>query len=250
MPEPGDESADGADGADDEPERDRPSRRTLALIVFPILVVRVIGNLGNAFHPTLLNEHPMWLVAMEPRNRYLLLVAEKGVDFVPFILLATIRRLSSDPFYYLLGALYGKAGIRWVEHRLGDSGTIIKPIEKGFAKAGPVFVFLLPGAIVCALAGATGMSLPVFIALNVLGTVSMVTAMYYGADLISGPLSAINGFYGDYGKWLTIASVVITAFFFLGQSRKRDTFQSLDEIERELEQGAAAEKSPPPVDPS
>ena len=79
-----------------------PRRRTLTLIVVPILAVVVVGNLGNLFHAPLLRDHPLWLVAMEPRNRFLLLVAEK-VSFWPYLAVATVRRLISDPLFYLLG---------------------------------------------------------------------------------------------------------------------------------------------------
>ena len=74
------------------------------LIVVPILAVVALGTLGNALHAPLLKEHPLWLVAMEPRNRFLLLVAEK-VSFWPFLVVATVRRLASDPLFYLLGHL-------------------------------------------------------------------------------------------------------------------------------------------------
>lgn len=225
---------------DEQPEepKPKPSRQKLALIIGPILAVLVVGNLGNAFHPTLLNEHPLWLIAAEPRNRYLLLVANKGVDYLPFVLIATVRRLASDPFFYLLGSLYGKAGIRWVENRMGEGGdSLIRPIEKGFSKASWAFVFFLPGAIVCALAGSVGMRLATFVGLNVAGTVTIVTVMYHFADVIEGPLGAVNRFYGRYGLWLTAVSFAFTFIYFGLQSRKRDTFQSLDEIERELEEG-------------
>ncbi|MGH9165686.1 MAG: hypothetical protein ACRDZW_09270, partial [Acidimicrobiales bacterium] len=73
--------------------RPPPSRRTLALIVVPIVALIVVGNIGNAIHPTLVNDHPLLLVGLEPRNRFLLLVASK-VDFVPFLVVATLRRLA------------------------------------------------------------------------------------------------------------------------------------------------------------
>lgn len=222
-----------------ESERSRPSRRTLVAILIPIGIVYVTAIIGNAIHPRLLNDHPLWLVAMEPRTRYLLLVAAKDVDFIPFFVIATARRLLSDPLYYLLGVLYGKAGIRWIENRLGEGGAIIGPIQRGFSKAAPVFVFLLPGPLVCALAGSTGMNVLLFFALNIAGTISAVYVSYHFAGVVEGPLDAINNFYGRYGKWLTIASVAITILWFANQRRQgKGDFQSLDEIERELEGGS------------
>ena len=216
-------------------DRPPPSRRTLALIVAPILVVVVVGTVGNAIHPTLVNNHPLWLVAMEPRNRYLLLVAEK-VSFVPFLVVATVRRLVSDPLFYLLGYFYGERGVRWMERRMGEGGSMVRALEAGFAKAAPVIVFLFPGAIVCVLAGATGMSPVLFLLLNLAGTVTMVTFLYHFAEFVEGPLGAVNRFYGNNGVTLTVISVLVTIWWVWDQRRKgRSEIQSISTIEHELE---------------
>lgn len=219
-------------------ERPAPSRRTLVLIVGPILAVVVVGTLGNMFHPQLLKDHPLWLVAMEPRNRFLLLVAAK-VDFIPFLVVATIRRLISDPLFFFLGALYGDAGVRWVERRLGDGVGIVRTIERGFSKAAPVMVLLFPGAIVCVLAGATGMRLMTFLLLNVAGTVAAVTVLYRFAEVFDGPLGAVNRFYGNNSKVLTALSIVVTVLWLWNQRRRgKSELTSISGIEKELGEAA------------
>lgn len=220
------------------PDRARPSRRTLTLIVGPILAVVAVGTLGNMLHPTLLRDHPLWLVAMEPRNRFLLLVAAK-VDFVPFLVVATVRRLVSDPLFFLLGALYGDAGVRWIEGRLGDDVGIVRAIERGFSKAAPVMVFLFPGAVVCVLAGATGMRPIVFLALNLAGTVTVVTLLYQFAEVFDGPLGAVNRFYGSNTKLLTALSIMAVVVWLWGQRRRgRSDLRSISTIEKELDDAA------------
>ena len=220
------------------PERPRPSRRTLALILGPIIAVVIIGTLGNMFHPRLLRDHPLLLVAMEPRNRYLLLVAEK-VDFVPYLLVATVRRLFSDPLFYLVGYLYGDSGVRWIERRLGDDVGIVRAMERGFRKAAPVMVFLFPGAIVCVLAGATGMSPVLFLAANVVGTVTVVTLLYRFAEFFDGPLGAVNRFYANNTKLLTVISIAATLFWLWDQRRRgKSELKSISTMEKELEEAA------------
>ena len=217
------------------PEGLPPGRRTLALLVGPILAVVVVGTLGNMFHPALLRDHPLWLVAMEPRNRFLLLVAAQ-VDFVPFLVVATFRRLISDPLFFALGHLYGETGVRWMERRMGDDVGIVRAIERGFAKAAPAMVFLFPGALVCVLAGATRMSPAVFLTLNLLGTIAVVTVLYQFAEVFDGPLGAVNRFYGNNTKLLTVVSIVAVAVWLWDQHRRgRSGLQSIDAIERELE---------------
>jgi membrane protein DedA with SNARE-associated domain len=215
--------------------RPSPSRRTLALLVGPIIAVVTVGTLGNAFHAPLLRDHPLLLVAMEPRLRYLLLVAEK-LPLLPFLLVATLRRLSSDPCFYLIGHFYGDRGVRWIERKMGESGGLLRAIERWFPKLAPGLVFVFPGALVCVLAGATGMSFPVFLALNVLGTVTVVTVIYNFAELVDGPIGAVNRFYSNNTVTITVISVLLTAYWLWDQRRRgRSEIESISTIEKELE---------------
>ena len=214
--------------------RPPPSRRTLSFIVVPIIAIIVVGTVGNAIHPSLVNSHPLWLVAMEPRNRFLLLVASK-VDFVPFLAVAVIRRMASDPLFYLLGYLYGDAGVRWMERRMGDEVGMVRAMERWFTKAGPVLVFLFPGLFACVLAGATRMRPAVFMALNLTGTVTVVTLLYHFAGFFDGPLGAVNRFYGNNGRTLTILSIAFTVLWLVNQRRRgKSEIQSVSTMEREL----------------
>lgn len=214
--------------------RPPPSRRTLTLIVAPIIAVVVVGNLGNLFHAPLLKDHPMWLVAMEPRNRFLLLVADK-VSFWPYLVVATARRLVSDPLFYLLGYLYGDRAVRWMERKMGEGGGVVRAIERAFTKAAPVMVFILPGLPVCVLAGATGMNPIVFLVLNVVGTITMVTILYQLAEVLDGPLGAINGFYSDHTLTIFIVTFVLLGLYLVSQQLQgKCDIQSVSKMEAEL----------------
>lgn len=224
--------------ATDEPSpRPKPSRRTLALIVTPLIVLYVAAVVGNALTPTLVAKHPLLLVFLEPRNRNLILVSQK-VDQVPFMLVGFFRRVLADPLYYLLGYLYGDAAVRWAEKRMGEAGSLVRGLEKAFAKAGPVVVFVSPGALVCVLAGACRMRPLLFAAMNVLGTVAILFALYAFGDVFEGPVSALNRFISHNFKWLTIMSVVLTAWWLWDQRRKGTSeLESVSEIAKELEDG-------------
>lgn len=223
-----------------EPDRPRPSRRTLTLIVTPIVIVVAFGYAGQAFFPTLLDRHPLALVAMEPRNRNIILVAGE-VAFWPLLIVATLRRLATDPLFYLLGRLYGDAGVRWAEKKLGDAGVIVTTLERWFAKAGPLLVMLAPGLYVCVLAGAAGMHPVLFFALNILGTVAMVSLMYWFSDRIDPVISPVTEFIQRYALPLTVVSFALTAVWLMDQRRRgRSELETVDEFEAELE--AAAEE--------
>jgi membrane protein DedA with SNARE-associated domain len=204
------------------------------MIVTPIIVLISIGTVANAIHPTLVKNHPLLLVALEPRNRWVILVAEK-VSFWPLLIWGTVRRLASDPMFFLLGYFYGDGAVAWAERRFDGGTGVIRGIEKVFQKAGPVLVFLFPGALVCVLAGATGMHPVVFLLLNVVGTIVTVTVLYHFASVVSGPVDAINDFYSNNFKWLTALSVVLTALYVWNQWRQGKTeIQSLTKLEDEL----------------
>ena len=204
------------------------------MIVTPIIVLVSIGTIANAIHPTLVKNHPLLLVALEPRNRWIILVAEK-VSFWPLLIFGTLRRLASDPLFFLLGHLYGDGAVRWAERKFDFGTGTIEKIEKIFQKAGPVLVFLAPGALVCVLAGATGMSPVLFFVLNVVGTIVIVTVLFHFASVVEGPVDAINGFYGDNFKWLTVVTVVLTVLYIWNQWRQgKSEIQSLTRLEEEL----------------
>lgn len=222
------------------PARPAPSRKTLTLIVAPIIVIFVVGTIGNLIHPTLLVNAPLLLVAMEPRFRYMLLVAPR-VDLLPFMVLVLIRRLFADPFLFALGRLYGDSGVRWMERQLQDTIGWVRKVERGFGKAAWIFVLLWPGLVVCTLAGATGMRFGVFIALNIIGTVGTTYLAYAASDFVSTPINWINNFYSGNQKILLIISVLSFGLMFVTRRMQgKGEPLSVKEVEKVLNEEAAA----------
>lgn len=221
------------------PARPAPSRKTLTLIVAPIIVIFIIGTIGNMIHPTLLVNAPLLLVAMEPRFRYMLLVAPR-VDLLPFMVLVLIRRLFADPFLFALGRLYGDSGVRWMERQLQDTMGWVRKVERGFGKAAWLFVLLWPGLVVCTLAGATGMRFATFIVLNVVGTVVTSYLAYAASDLVSTPVNWINNLYSGNQKLFLIISVLSFGLMFLTRRMQgKGEPLSVKEVEKSLKEEGA-----------
>jgi membrane protein DedA with SNARE-associated domain len=183
-----------------------PSRRKLVLLISGITVVIVAGTIATIFTPALAAEHPLLLITLDARNRFLVLA--RRVDLVPFVVVGTLRRLTSDPLYWLLGYWYGDRAIRWLEKK-GGGGELVVWTERLFAKAAYPMVFLFPGAVVCALAGATGMPFAAFLAVNVAGTITAVIAVRLSSGLVAGPVDSILGFFGDHLVAVTIGWAVL-----------------------------------------
>jgi membrane protein DedA with SNARE-associated domain len=227
------------------PGRANPSRRTLALLIAPIIVLVIGGYVANAIWPTLLREHPLILIALDPRNRWLVLVSNK-VGTVPFMLVGFFRRVASDPLFFTLGYLYGDRAVRWVEKRFAPDTGLVPWLERNFNKFAPALVFFFPGALVCVLAGAMGMNPLLFGVLNVAGTLGILIVLLQFGDVFSGPVSSVTGFFDRNFKVFTAISILATIYYFWDQRRRgKSDVMSLAEAEHELEgdEGEAAEPS-------
>jgi membrane protein DedA with SNARE-associated domain len=206
-----------------------PRRRAL-LVGVPIVVLSIAGLAAGALTPVLLRDDPLLLLVLESRNRYLLLAGPR-VDVVPFVVVGVLRRFASDPFFYLAGRWFGDRAVGWVERQLGG-GASVRRVEALFARVAGLLVFLFPGALVCALAGATGMRPRRFVALNLLGSFATVVVLRLVVDAAAGPLAAIIEFNDRNALWLTALFVVATAVWVAVQSRQgRSPFGGgLDEL--------------------
>jgi membrane protein DedA with SNARE-associated domain len=186
------------------PPRRRLSRRTLLLVVGPIVALTIVGTIATALTPALAATHPLLLIVLEARNRNLILARE--VDVLPFILIATLRRTLTDPLYFLLGRHYGDGAVRWLEVKAG-MGSYARVMERVFRRASLPAVFLFPGAVVCALAGVVGMRFPLFMAVNLAGTLCAVVGLKLFGDAIASPVEAVVGFFGRHLVASTAVSV-------------------------------------------
>ncbi len=217
----------------EEQARPKPSRRTLILLVAPIIVITSMGVVATAFTPALAARHPLLLITLDARNRFLVLARE--VDIVPFVIVAVLRRSFSDPLFYLLGRFYGEGALRWLQKK-GGFGDLVVVTEKLFKRAAYPMVFFFPGAIVCALAGQTGMSPVGFVATNVAGTLAAVIAVRRFSDAISSPVEALLGFF-DRNLVVTTTVTVTVVVLSLILNRYQG---KLDADLEELEAGAQA----------
>ncbi len=240
--EPGIDAEDEEGG---EPPRPKLSRKKLLLIVGPIVVLAIVGTVTTALTPALAARHPLLLILLEARNRNLILARE--VDFWPFLLVATFRRTLTDPLYFLLGRFYGDAAVRWLEVKAG-LGSYARMMERIFQKAGYFAVFFFPGAIVCALAGVTGMRFVVFVVLNVAGTIAAVVALKMFGDAVASPVEALVAFFDRNLVTTTAVSIVLVALSVWAgrvEGRMKMSMEDIDDLEREVEADESGEARKP-----
>jgi membrane protein DedA with SNARE-associated domain len=203
--------------------------------VAPIVALIAVGTVANASTSWLAAHHPLALIALEARNRNLLLVANR-VDLLPFVLVGVARRMVSDPLFFLLGHLYGQDALRWAERRLGGGHRLVALTERGFRRASGVMVFLFPGALVCVLAGVSRMRPAVFGALNLAGTLCAVVVLRTFAGALEGPLDALLAWNERNVKWVTAALVAgVVAWLWWQHRRGTGDLRAVRELAEELD---------------
>lgn len=207
------------------------------MVITPIICFVIMAMIGDALTTTWADQHPLALLALNARNRVVLLVTNR-LDPVPYYVVGTLRLLASDPLFFLLGVLYGDAAVRWVERKSKTFGEQIRIYEKLFQKASYPLVFIAPNNFICIFAGAAGMSIPGFVIANVTGTVTRLYLLRVVGDVFSSPIDSVLDFFADYRLPLllvSIALVVLTVVFDRRQGKSE--IGALRELEQELETG-------------
>jgi len=224
-----------------EPAPAPPSRRRLYLLLGPIIALTALAYVGDFTWAALVEDHPLWLIALNTRKRYLALVVPH-TDALPYYLVGTLRQVISDPLYFLLGRWYGDAGVRWLERKMGEGGSTVQFLERGFAKASWPMVAVFPNALICMLAGASAMPVWLFLMLNVGGTfVSMVVLRVFG-DVFGSPLESVTEFASEYRlPIIALSGALVALNLALNKKKGTSDLESLSEIEKELEAEARRE---------
>ena len=217
----------------------RLSKRTLSLIIGVIIVLVVGGWVGDATAGYLVDHHPLWLIALNARNRNLVLVVNH-VDAAAYFVVGTLRLLLSDPLFYILGYFYGDAAIKWMERQAPTYGRMMRGAERWFGVAAYPLVFIAPNNYICLFAGAAGMSIPMFVALNVTGTIFRLWILQVIGNIFDKPIDSLIGFIQDYRVPLLVLSVVLVLFTIWNERRQGEgELEGLRHLEDELgtEQG-------------
>lgn len=215
-------------------------RRKLTLIVAPIAVLWVCNLIGWIIGPNFVDQNPMLLMALGPSNRNVVFTAHAVQDgkyaFAAYLAVGVVRLLGPDASFYALGRIYGDRAITWMERRTASLGTSMRWLERAFAKAGPVFVLIMPNNPVCLLAGAARMRVAWFATLNVVGTVGRMFVLYWVGERLTDPIDWLLGVIRDYRPYFLAVSVGSGVLLFFSEFRKGTTeVQQLQALEDDLE---------------
>jgi hypothetical protein len=161
---------------------------------------------GNALAPTLIKDAPLVLLVLAPKLRWLFLVANE-VDPLAYFLVPLLRAVAVLTVYYLLGHWFGDKSLRWLESRAGNALRPVLWVERNFHRARIPVTFAFPGNVSALLAGADGMSVPVFFGVALASVALRLWAVRALAEVLRGPLLDVVSWIGDNQLWLTVVSV-------------------------------------------
>jgi membrane protein DedA with SNARE-associated domain len=225
---------------DDAADQRRPSRRALSFVVVPLIAMVVMSNVGDALAPSLVDTHPAWLIALNARNRNLILVTNQ-LDALTYYGVGTARLLLSDPLFFILGTWYGDAAVVWMEKRTNSWGQMLRQLQKWFGKLGYVLIFLAPNNPICLFAGAAGMPLRAFFAVNIAGTFARLYLIRVLGVRFERPIDDVIDFIRDYRLPLLALSIVLVLVSITLETKRGDTEigalthldDEMDKIERQ-----------------
>ena len=190
-----------------EPGTDPSRHRSrITLLAIPIALFTIAGYVGNALAPTLAHDAPIVLLILNPRLRWLFLASAK-VDTLWFFLIPLVRGSVLLTVYFTLGRWFGDGALRWLEAKSGNAMRPLLWIERKFHRARVPITFFFPGTIAAMLAGADGMSAPLFFGVALSSIALRVWAVRSLADVFRGTMLQVLDWVGANQLWLTLASV-------------------------------------------
>lgn len=221
--------------------RTPPSPHTLKLLIAPVIFLVICSNIANVMWPTLQEDHPLLLIALSSINRYLILVSDQ-LGAVEYYAVGTMRLLVSDPLFFLIGYWYGDRALEWMDRKAPTYGPMLRKFQGAFGKAAWPLVVIAPNNFICLFAGAAGMRIAWFFALNLTGTIGRLYLIRVLGEAFSSPIDSFQGFVGEYRWWFIAVSAVVVAFSlrneFGGRGGEIDQLVHLDEELADGDDGA------------
>jgi membrane protein DedA with SNARE-associated domain len=144
----------------------------------------------------------------------------------------------------VLGYWYGDAAVRWMERRTRTWGDMLRQIEQWFGKAAYPLIFVAPNNYICLFAGAAGMPIKAFFAVNVAGTLTRLYLIRRLGEAFESPINDFVHWIGEHRMPLLILTVALVIVSIALEAKRGETeISSLAHLDDELE--AAAKEDEP-----
>jgi membrane protein DedA with SNARE-associated domain len=178
--------------------------------VLPCALFYAVSFIGGFIGPTLVKHHPELLLAIDSRNRHLLLTTATDISSVAWFAIAATRLMLPDPFFYLLGRDFGQRGVLWIERQTQGQTGYLGWIQWLFAKISYPLILVMPNLVVCLLAGMKRVPVRHMIVLDVVGTFGRLALFWWAGQHWKDELTDALNFVQRY-QWKLAAALLVLA---------------------------------------
>lgn len=193
------------------------------------LLLAVVSLAGLGLVASLAQRHPLWLIALNPLPRHLILVAPH-TPIVPFVAVAALRGLFGCFVAYELGRFYGPQGIAAFEASGGSRARRMYRIAaNAFDRWSRVLLSVFPGMMTSALAGADALSRTRSLSLSAIGLVAWALVNHRLGGLLAPWTVPILRFVEENMLTATVLCIAGAAAYYMVQRRK---FRGDDDADR------------------
>lgn len=197
------------------------------LVVATVVASIASAQIGTAFAPTLIVEHPLAMLALNSSNRYLFLVTNQ-IDLPVFFLVAFARRMAPVLAFFFVGYWYGRRATAWVARRDPSAYKMVTVAERLFDRAGWLVLTVFPLPIVTLLAGARRMAPRRVVPLVAITIAARLVLYRVIGDAVAEPLESVVDWIARWRVPLLVvsfASVAIT-----GWTQRKSRARALEEL--------------------
>lgn len=220
---------------DPAPRRAAPAPWLRNAVFATVGAAIVLGWVGDAVWASLVDRHPLILILLNAKPRYLVLTVN-DLDWWSYYPVALVRLLWTKPLVWLIGAWYGDRAVQWAERRSARGAGLIRWVEEHFGRFGWVVVAITSNNVVCLLAGSTGFSLAWFMVLAVAGTLVRLWLIDLIGATFTEPIDSVIGFVADHRAPVLVVSVAVVVGGLWWQRRTgTSSLDELGDLERAME---------------
>lgn len=200
---------------------DAPTPRSAPIWMAGFIGLVVCTNIAAASWASLDNEHPLKLLMLSSRNRYLVLTAPSGVSPIEWGLVGVARLAAAAFVCHMMGRCYGDRALRWFWKFLGMPQEQVAKFEQRVNDAEWFVVpFFVGSNIVWALTGAAGTSWKRLAPMFVVGVGARLALIWWLADVFESQLRGFVDWTNRYQLWIILVSVALVVLANLRNFRR------------------------------
>lgn len=220
--EPSFEAMAAVDAIDDVAPAPAPVPRSGPLWVVGFVALVVCTNVAAASWAALESEHPLKLLALSSRNRYLVLtVPALSNSPLQWALVGAVRLAAAAIVCHMIGRCYGDRALRWFWRFLGMPQEQVAKFEQQIAKAEWLVVpFFVGSNIIWALTGAAKTNWKRLAPMFAVGMAVRLALIWWLAKAFESQLKGVIDWTSKYQLWIIVVSVAIVVLANVRNFRK------------------------------